>query len=318
MNDATLSSQDLVYALAASPDFRQDGILFAARAHGLFRSTDSGQTWTAVLQSEKPGEPVMVTSLAISPDFTHDRTVFASLPGGVISSQDGGETWQAAVLPTPIPVVSALALSPNFLQDGALFTATTQDGVFLSTNRGASFVVWNFGLIDSNVFCLAVSPDFANDRKLYAGTESAIYVSRNGGRSWRELNLPTELAPVISLALSPDASSETALLAGTEFSGLFMSADGGKTWRPSGYDGAQGPVNCVLVSAQYPLEADILILTPLSLLLSRDNGQTWQEQTRPEGWPAELSTALAPEGLDPGCRVLVGLSSGDVVACAIH
>ena len=38
-------TQDLVYALAASPNFDQDGVCFAARRSGLYRSEDGGRTW---------------------------------------------------------------------------------------------------------------------------------------------------------------------------------------------------------------------------------------------------------------------------------
>ena len=40
--------QDITYALATSPTFAQDGICFAARGSGLYRSDDGGVTWQSV------------------------------------------------------------------------------------------------------------------------------------------------------------------------------------------------------------------------------------------------------------------------------
>ena len=37
--------QDIIYSLAASPNYAQDGICFSARASGLYRSADGGHTW---------------------------------------------------------------------------------------------------------------------------------------------------------------------------------------------------------------------------------------------------------------------------------
>jgi hypothetical protein len=37
--------EDTVFALAASPDFAEDRTIYAARATGLYRSTDGGASW---------------------------------------------------------------------------------------------------------------------------------------------------------------------------------------------------------------------------------------------------------------------------------
>ena len=94
-------------------------------------------------------------------------------------------------------------------------------------------------MLDLNVFCMAISSDFANDETLFVGTESGIFRSTNGGRAWREVDFPTEFAPVLSLAVSPDYTNDGdggVLLAGTESCGLFCSEDGGRTWTRLGED----------------------------------------------------------------------------------
>ena len=54
------------------------------------------------------------------------------------------------------------------------------DGVYRSADRGVRWVAFNFGLLDLHVSCLAVSPDYADDETLLAGTESGIFESTNG------------------------------------------------------------------------------------------------------------------------------------------
>ena len=45
MNREETEVQDAVYALATSPEFARDGVCFAARNSGLYRSDDGGGAW---------------------------------------------------------------------------------------------------------------------------------------------------------------------------------------------------------------------------------------------------------------------------------
>jgi photosystem II stability/assembly factor-like uncharacterized protein len=223
------SLQDTVYALAAAGD-----TLYAGRASGLYRSDDDGASWRNTFASLERSDPLAVTALAVA-----DSTVFAGVNGAVLRSDDSGDHWQIVTLASPAPQVVALALSP----DGTVIAGTAQDGVFVSTDRGASWIAWNFGLIDLNVYALALSPDFERDHIIFAGTVSGIFESRNGGRSWKETSFPMNAAPVLSLAVSP----ANLIYAGTEAHGLFVSDDGGSSWRQVGEFASSG-INAVQVA----------------------------------------------------------------------
>ncbi len=119
----------------------------------------------------------------------------------------------------PPPFVHSLAVSPQFAQDGVVLAGTMEDGVFRSGDRGAQWAAWNFGLLDLSVLCLSMSPAYADDETVFAGTDSGIFRSMNGGRAWRELEFPPDWAPVLSLALSPGFGADGMLFAGTEFGG---------------------------------------------------------------------------------------------------
>ena len=203
---------DLVYALATTPDL---DIWFAARATGLYRSIDDGASWDALYASLEVEGSLPTTSVVLAPNYDGEahRSLFSGVPGGVLRSTDGGETWFVTILDSPPPAVSALVISPNFVRDGVLIAATTEDGIFRSANRGSNWSRWNFGLLDLNVYSLAISPDFAEDETLYAGVESGIFRSTNGGRAWREVDLSIGFEPVISLAMSPAYAYDQTLFA---------------------------------------------------------------------------------------------------------
>ena len=258
-------------------------------------------------------------ALAVSPDFEHDHCLFAGVPGGVLRSSDGGQTWHAAGLGTPPPFVSALAVSPHFATDGTLFAGTLEDGVFRSADGGRHWAAWNFGLLDLNVLCMAISPDFARDETLFVGVESGLYRSTTGGRAWREPTgagsgpQPADFAPVLSLAISPHYATDGTLWAGSEGHGLFCSRDRGESWTPLGEGCINGAVNSILVAADYPARPHLLVSLGDRLLVSRDDGISWQ------AWPLEVNpeggiTALAaPLGLEPGAPLLLGLAGGRIL-----
>src|SRR5688500_15544441 len=94
-SDASLA--DPLHALVASPGFFDDGLCFAARQSGLYRSADGGATWTPVLAAATGSAPA-VTCVAFAPDDGGNRNVFAGAFGGVMRSRDGGRTWRVIVL----------------------------------------------------------------------------------------------------------------------------------------------------------------------------------------------------------------------------
>jgi photosystem II stability/assembly factor-like uncharacterized protein len=255
----------------------------------------------------------MTAAVAVSPNFETDRNVFAGVPGGILRSTDGGQNWHIASLSSPPPFVLSLVVSPNFAHDGTILAGTLEDGVFYSGDRGEHWSAWNFGLLDLNVICMVISPNFANDETLYVGTDSGIYRSTNGGRAWREVDFSPTLAPVLSLAVSSQYATDGTLFAGTESCGLFRTSDYGDTWTRVGPEIITEAVNSVILSPKFPKQADVLVMLSDVLLLSGDGGQSWSERKTEQIFEGSLTAVAAPQELEPGAPLLVGLGDGRVL-----
>jgi hypothetical protein len=124
--------------------------LFAGTLGGVFRSTDSGTSWTAASTGLTNTE---VISFAVS-----GANLFAGTYGGVFRSTNNGASWTAADSGLT-NLAYALAVS------GTNLFAGTGGGVFLSTNNGANWTTVNTGLTNTFVQSLAV-----RGTNLFAGT----------------------------------------------------------------------------------------------------------------------------------------------------
>lgn len=131
--------------------------------------------------------------------------------------------------------VMDLALSPDYVNDRTLFAGTYGNGVFKSTDGGASWSAVNTGLTDLYVRALAISPGYATDHTLFAATgaeyefSGGVFKSTDGGASWSAIGLTDVLAQ--ALALSPDYVNDRTIFAGTYGGGgIQRSTDDGASW----------------------------------------------------------------------------------------
>jgi hypothetical protein len=303
-----IQTEDVIYQFAAPAGWGRASRrpCFAAGMAGLSVSRNAGKNLDQALPT---------LSVAVAPGPGHELAVFAGYNGGLLRSLDSGATWENIVFPGPPPALIALSVSPNYLEDGLVFAGTLADGVFYSADRGAHWKTGNLGLIDMNVLCLGISPDFERQPTLLAGTQSGLFCSRNAGRSWREAELPIGYDAVLSLALSPNFGKDGTLWAGTETQGLLCSEDSGGRWRRVGQPALANSINQIVLGPARSgrRHANLLVLHDGGLSTSQDGGATWH------AWPAaaleqEGATAvLAPRGFGAGQPVLVGLVSGRAI-----
>ena len=108
----------------------------AATAQGVFRSTDSGASWTPVLT------PAAGTAFPGGADYltiaAQGQNVFLGRRTGIVASHDNGATWQPLALPTGLTALASLELTPN----GTLW-AGGREGVFFSQDQGHTWTLLN-------------------------------------------------------------------------------------------------------------------------------------------------------------------------------
>jgi ligand-binding sensor domain-containing protein len=138
---------------------------------------------------------------------------------GVVSfSADNGATWTDRFVCENGDTASgfnALAVS-----GASIFAGCNGDGVFVSSNNGASWSSFNTGLTDKNIFGLLVS-----GTRLYAATGSGVFVTQNTTANWSGglTGLPVRRFNCFTV-------SGSNVFAGSFQRGIFVSSSNGLTW----------------------------------------------------------------------------------------
>lgn len=188
---------------------------------GLFKSTDDGQTWTALTNGLSATSSVWI--LAVNPQ--QSATVYAATGGGVYKTTNSGQSWTAKnVGLTNLNIYSfALdSLSPN-----TLYAGTSSSGVFKSTDGGQNWVAKITGLSNLSVYGLAVHPQ--TDNIVYAGTNGGgCFKSTNGGTNWTPKTTGLTDWDILYIVLDPQ--SPATIYAGTAGGGVFRSTNNGDNW----------------------------------------------------------------------------------------
>ena len=84
----------------------------------------------------------------------------------------------------------------------------------------------------SSINAVAISPAYASDHTLYAGSaRSGVFRSADGGKTWRPVNDGLFDYRVQSLAISPNYASDSTLFAGTWSGVIYRTVNGGKIWK---------------------------------------------------------------------------------------
>ncbi len=260
--------------MAPGPDSNQ--VLFVAGFDGLFRSDDGAATW-----HERQTLSEFITGLAISPTYAIDHTVAVdTYVKGAYLTSDAGSKWRwddngigGATGFAPIDRLFGVAFSPDYANDGTIFSATWTV-MLKTTDRGESWTRIAVPLApgevaETRLFVSAVSPNYRNDHTVYIGTSSgAVFRSTTGGTSW---TLLAELgSQVRNIVISPGFATTPVVYISAQ-SGIFRSNDG-HTWAKVGPpDGT--PV--LAISPKYATDGTVLAGTVRGLWVTRDSGQTW-------------------------------------------
>ncbi len=219
--------------LASSPDFQSDGIVLAGtEANGVLKSTDRGDTWSAVSVGLDDSASKAVRGIAVSPNYAIDQTVFLATDGGLFKSTNGAGDWSPSG--SFSGATAAVSISPDYGVDETIFAGNTV-GVYKTSDRGNWWADASEGLSypSYSISNMAVSPDYASDGTIIALANSVPVPlkSTDGGLAWYASGNGLEGSLIRSLAMSRDFDQ---LLCGSD-AGVFHSADAGDTWRKVSY-----------------------------------------------------------------------------------
>ena len=206
---ATLVVNDIVY-VAGLPE-------------GLMRSHDGGDTWDRCW-AEQIRSPIVC--FAASPRFNHDGVVFAGTQSdGVLRSIDGGKHWSLSNFGLRNFSALAIAVAPQWGRREFMFIGT-ENGVYRSPNGGRAWKA--AGLEGQVVQAIAVSPNFAEDKTVFAGTESkGLFRSGDGGESW------SRVKSFAAESVNALCYFKKYLLAATDGDTILRSSDDGESWSRS-------------------------------------------------------------------------------------
>lgn len=198
-------------------------------ANVLFRSTDRGQTWTAVspdlTRNDKSkqkwsGGPITgdntgveiygtIFSLAVSP--RERGMIWAGTDDGLVQlTRDGGATWKN-VTPTAAPNWGTVeAIEASRFESGTAYVVV--DNHRLDDRRPYVFKTSDFGVtwknltrgLPSDVPALVLREDSKRRELLYLGTERGLWLSRDAGASWESLQLNLPPVSVTDLVVKGD------------------------------------------------------------------------------------------------------------------
>lgn len=305
----------LLLQLVASPTFARDQALFAAGAEaGLRVSRDGGRTWT----DAGTGLPeAAVHGVAVAPDASGRCLLVVATDAGIYRRRDDGAGWEAPTSggQSPARIVVAGVAAAN--GPVPVFAATFDGRLLASDDGGADWRPLDAAFDGATVISLALSPDYARDRTLYAGTtrpapadagQVTLWRSTDGGARWVRWLEERGAEGLLPLAV-PATSGDDVLFVGLPGR---VAQPRRNTWQTRG--GARYPlwsgaalltggnlatVTALAASPNYRADGLVFAATSAGVFRSRTRGRTferWSKGLVPTPVLA-LATAAGDEGV---------------------
>ena len=250
---------------------------------------------------------------------------------GVFRRAAAGGDWQHVLTDQETQTILVHSTLPNVVFAG------TVDGVWRSTDRGATFQRTNFPDKAKQIWSFLV--DSSNPKRVYAGASPVdVYRSEDCGESWRRLPSPgikdRATAPfavrVMRMVQHPTRPDE--IYAALEVNGVIRTTDGGETWTDCGADlirlselphlkskivtdtFAEGMLDGHAIAIS-PADPDAVVLAcRMGLFRSADKGKSWQDMEMKRFSPITYGRDVKVSPQDPKtmyCALSVAAASKD-------
>ncbi len=265
---------EALHSLAQSE--RDPNILITGTFNGMFRSTDSGETWTPLSTTSTPGL-VHVESLAIDPHDTN--TIYAGTWYLPYKTTDGGKTWR--IIKNGIiddSDIFAINLDPR---DSRHIIASACSGIYETRDAGES---WHKvqGIPSQSRRTRAILQHPTIPGLVFAGTTEGFWRSAKGGDNNSWMVTTSRQLEINSIAVHP--RNPNTVYIGTNNYGVMVSTDGGKNFIPSNGGFSGRFVNTIMPDRE---NANRIYATTINtttgggfFFVSSDGGASWQPSMR--------------------------------------
>ena len=251
-------------------------VLIAGTFNGIFRSEDSGDTWTQLPTYNTPGL-VHVESLAIDPRTA--STIYAGTWYLPYKSTDGGQSWKSIkngiIDDSDIFAIDIDPRDPNHI------IASACSGIYESKNGGDLWKkVQGIPSQSRRTRAIVQHPSIAG--LVFAGTTEGFWRSDRGGADGSWMVTTSRQLEINSITVHP--SRPEVIYIGTNNYGVMVSNDGGKNFVPTngGYSGRFA--NVILSDRETPNRIYAATINTTTgggfLFVSTDNGATWRPSMR--------------------------------------
>src|SRR6476659_5949048 len=231
---------------------------FGAVGGGVWKSINSGRTWTPIFDSASVGSIGGIAVAPSNPNIVYVGTGEADLRdsisfgNGMYKSIDAGKTWKHLGLENTRQISRVLVDPKNpdvvFVAVlGHVYGSHPDRGVYRTKDGGSTWQKVLYKNDDLGAIDLAFDP--TNSQTIYAsmwnvrrppwfiyapanGPGCGIFKSTDGGNNWTQLTtgLPTEALGRIGLAVSPTKRNRIYAIVDAKEGGHFSSNDSGETW----------------------------------------------------------------------------------------
>lgn len=293
--------------------------VYAGTQAGPYRSSDAGETWTAL---KLPGKEQLVWSLLIHPK--DPQTIYAGTQGTTIyRSRDGGTTWRELSPPEPRGMVHMsfpcrvirLVIDPN--QPDDLYAALEVGGVMRSHDGGDTWQNCNDsllefaeqprlksrivsdteteGMMDSHA--LAISP--AQSGTVFLANRMGLFRSDDGGGRWTEMEIgrfsPLTYARDIKVSPHDPRTMYAALsvAAQSDAGSLYRSHDLGQSWQRFDHDVSIDSTLMIIAPSAANPDRVWCAARRGQVFGTEDGGKSWQQHSLPDGVEGVYALATA-------------------------